>query len=195
VGKLLVAGIVATYGVSMIAANAAAGSIVGLFNLPGDAVSLSMVAVIGQCVGAGATEEAKYYAKRLMKLAYMLMLFSNSLLFLTARPAAMIFGLSPEAANAAVELLRYSALFSAAFWPSSFAFPNALRAAGDAKYTMGVSVLCMWICRIGLSYLLAYAFDLGLLGVWIAMFIDWFVRSACFLGRYRSGKWLRHQVI
>ncbi len=146
-------------------------------------------------MGAGDKEEAKYYTKRLMKLVYMMMFVSCALLFFLARPLAMVFGLSPEAADMAVELLRYSSVFSAALWPASFAFPNALRAAGDAKFTMGASILCMWICRIGLSYLLAYVFDLRLLGVWFAMFIDWIARSVCFVLRYRSGKWLEHRVI
>ena len=79
----------------------------------------------------------------------------------------------------------------------SFTLPNALRAAGDARFTMVVALLSMWICRIGMSYLLgsAWGLGMGLLGVWIAMFSDWVVRAAVFFIRFLRGKWKDHQVI
>ena len=43
--------------------------------------------------------------------------------------------------------------------------------------------------RVLLSYFLAYALDLGVLGVWLAMFSDWILRSILFLWRFFSGKW------
>ena len=97
----------------------------------------------------------------------------------------------------AVQVLRLCAVFTAVFWPMSFTLPNALRAAGDARYTMVVSLLSMWICRIGMSYLLgsSWGLGLGLLGVWLAMFADWIVRSAVFLVRFLRGRWKDHQVI
>ena len=73
------------------------------------------------------------------------------------------------------------------FWPSSFALPNALRAAGDVKFTMVVAILSMWLFRIALSYYLAVPW--GLMGVWIAMVIDWICRVTCFVLRFRSGAW------
>lgn len=195
IGKLLVAGIVASYSVSIIAANAVASNISSLFNLPGSAIGLAMVAVIGQCMGAGETGQAKYFSIKLLKIVYVFMVVANIILFFTARPLAMMFNLSPTAVDAAVEVLEFYAISSTIFWPSSFTLPTALRAAGDAKFTMLVSVLCMWIFRIALSYLLAYTFDLKLLGVWIAMAIDWVARSICFVWRYHSGQWLKKEII
>ena len=116
-------------------------------------------------------------------------------LFIFARPLAGIFNLSPEALDASEEVLRWYAVAAALFWPASFTVPNALRAAGDARFTMGVSVFCMWVFRIGASYLLVYSFDMGLLGVWVAMFIDWVVRAAFFVTRYLGSKWLTKRVV
>lgn len=115
-------------------------------------------------------------------------------LFIFARPLAGIFNLSPEALDASEEVLRWYAVAAAIFWPASFTVPNALRAAGDARFTMGVSVLCMWVFRIGASYLLVYSFDMGLLGIWVAMFIDWVVRGAFFVTRYLGSRWLTKRV-
>ena len=62
---------------------------------------------------------------------------------------------------------------------------------------MAVSLLSMWICRIGMSYLLGpvQGLGMGLLGVWVAMFCDWVVRAAVFLTRFHRGRWKEHHVI
>ena len=38
-------------------------------------------------------------------------------------------------------------------------------------------------------------FGMGVMGVWIAMIIDWFVRAVLFVFRYRSGKWTSIKII
>ncbi len=195
IGKLLVAGIVSAFGESIIAANAVGNNIASMCNLPGTAIGLGMVAVVGQCVGAGDTKQARHYAKKLLGIVYLSLLVIDTFLFLFARQAAAIFSLSPQGLDAAEQVLRWYAVAAIIFWPASFTVPNALRAAGDARYTMGVSVFCMWVFRIGASYLLVYVFHLGLLGVWMAMFLDWVVRSAFFLIRFHGSKWLKKCVI
>ncbi len=195
IGKLLVTGIIASYSVSIIAANAVANNISSLFNLPGSAIGLAMITVIGQCIGAGDKEQAKYYSMKLLKAVYIAMFVLDVILYFAARPLVSIFQLSPEGVDAAVEVLQFFAISAAIFWPASFTIPNTLRAAGDARFTMVVAVLSMWIFRIGFSYLLAYTFDMKLLGVWVAMSIDWVARSAVFIWRYMSGKWLDKKVV
>lgn len=195
VGKLMVASIVAMFSESIIAANAVSNNISSLANLPGSAIGLAMITVVGQCVGAGDTKQAKHYSLKLLATAYIAMAVSNGLIFLLAPQLASIFGLSPEGLSTAVKILRTFSIFGIVFWPSSFTVPNILRAAGDSKFTMTVSVLSMWTFRIGASYLLVYVFHLGLMGVWYAMFIDWIVRSIVFAIRYKSGKWLTKKVV
>ena len=181
--------------VSIIAANAISNNIASLCNLPGTAIGLAIVTVVGQCVGAGDVRQARYYANRLILLVYGFTIAVDVVLFIFARPLAGIFNLSPEALDASEEVLRWYAVAAAIFWPASFTVPNALRAAGDARFTMGVSVSCMWVFRIGTSYLLVYSFDMGLLGIWVAMFIDWVVRGAFFVTRYLGSRWLTKRVV
>lgn len=99
------------------------------------------------------------------------------------------------ATGMAVTVLRCFAVASLPVWPLSFTLPSALRGAGDAKFTMIVSILSMWICRIVVSYILVMWCDLGILGVWIGMFVDWYVRGICYSVRYCSRKWLAKEVI
>ncbi|NLO84201.1 MAG: MATE family efflux transporter [Clostridiales bacterium] len=195
IGKLMVASLVAMFSESIIAANAVSSNIASLANLPGAAIGLAMITVVGQCVGAGDTKQAKYYSIRLLGITYITMVLTNGLLYLFAPNLASIFGLSPEGHDAAVTVLRNFALLAALFWPASFTVPNILRAAGDSKFTMTVSVLSMWIFRIGASYLFVNYFKIGLMGIWYAMFIDWIARSIVFGLRYKSGKWLTKKIV
>ena len=195
VGKLMVAGLVSSFATSMVAANTIAGNISSMVNIPGAAIGLGMVTVVGQCVGAGEYGQAVRYTKKLMTVTYIAMGVLNVGLFFAAGSLVGLFGLSDPAMDAAQEILQYSAVFCAMFWPLSFTLPNALRASGDARFSMAVSMLSMWIFRIGFSYLLVLCFDWKLMGVWAAMFIDWIVRAVVFTIRFCSGRWKNKRVI
>ena len=66
-------------------------------------------------------------------------------------------------------------------WPLSFVMPNALRAGGDVKFTLAVSVFSMWVFRIVFSYIFGGTMGLGAIGVWIAMVMDWLFRSVMYV--------------
>lgn len=195
IGKLLVSSLTATFGTAAIAANVVANSVAGFANIPGIAIGLAMVTVIGRCIGAGEKEQAKYYSKRLLALAYAGMLISNAALLLLVKPIVSCFALSEAAEGIATQLLISFAVCAALIWPLSFALPNVLRAAGDAKYTMEVSVFSMWVFRVASSYFFAGTLGLGVLGVWIGMYVDWVFRTLLFVIRYKRGKWLEKRVV
>lgn len=195
IGKILVQGLVASFGTVAIAANAVGNSIASMATIPGAAVGLGMITIVGQCIGAKRYDEAKRYMFRLTGLAYVLMIIVNIILFLLLNPLIGLFNLSAETASITSVLLIYHGIMSSILWPMAFTLPNGLRAANDVKYTMLVSVISMWACRIGLSYILASFLNLGVLGVWIAMTIDWAVRIIFFLGRVISGKWKKKEII
>lgn len=68
-------------------------------------------------------------------------------------------------------------------------------AVNDVRYTMIVSICSMWIFRYFLSFLLARDLGLGLVGVWLAMIVDWIVRAILFVYRYRTGKWKYKKLV
>ena len=196
-GKLMVLNLITTFGTSAVAANAIANSVAGVINVPGMALGLAIITVIGQCMGAGETGQAVYYTKRLVGASYLCMLVMSAALFFSAGGLVTLFHLSPEACTMAAQVLRACAVGNVLFWPLAFTLPNSLRAAGDAIFTMAVSLGSMFVCRVVLSYVFACAWglNLGLLGVWLAMIADWVVRAAFFLFRYWRGRWKRIRVI
>ena len=66
---------------------------------------------------------------------------------------------------------------------------NALRAAGDVRFPVYVGILSMWGVAVSVSYFAGIWLGLGLIGIWIAMILDEWLRGLLMLRRWRSGKW------
>jgi putative MATE family efflux protein len=195
VGKLLVQTLVSSFGTAAIAANAVSSTISGFACIPGSAIGLAMITVVGRCVGAGEYGQAVRYTRRLMAANYMMMAVSSGLFYILSDTIVGMFNISDKAEMTAVSLLHMYFIYCALIWPMAFVMPNALRAAGDARFTMIVSMVSMWTFRIGFSYILAVYMKMEVKGIWIAMIIDWVARSVCFLGRFCRGKWKNIKVI
>ena len=195
VGKLIIARVLSTLPSAMIAANAICGSISGVVNIPGSAIGLASLTIIGQCVGAGDEKQAKAYGNRLIAWMMLAEVPTNIVLFLLPGLLTGFFHISPEGTELATQVLRLYGIVCLLFWTPSFGLPSILRAAGDVRYSMIVSMVSMLALRLGMSYLFVYVFDLGLHGIWLAMYCDWIARSACFLIRYFNGRWLKHKLV
>lgn len=194
-GRVVVTIFIATYGTSQIAANGVANSFSTLAIIASAAVQLAIVTVVGQCVGANDYKQAQYYMKKMIKIAYISGLV-NCLLVLAVMPIGMkMYTLTPETEKIVTEIMYWNCLATALLHPLSFVLPNGLRAAGDAKYTMIVGVVSMFVVRISMAYLLGSVLQLFVLGTYFAMFLDWCARIACFTLRYHSGKWMNYRAI
>lgn len=199
VGKLLTASLISGFGTASIAANACAANVEQMCFLPGNAIGLAMVTVIGQCVGADDFRQVKYYAKKMMLMAFVFMGIVNVAVFAFAGPIIGMYNLSDEGTWKALILLRYYCACCVLMWPLAFTTPSILRAAGDAKFTMLVSSITMWVCRVVLAYVIAPPMEarwgLGVWGVWIAMTLDWIFRAACYLLRLRGDRWTKKSLV
>ena len=117
-------------------------------------------------------------------------MFVTTIVSCVALPFIMeVYNLSPETAKVAEEIMIFHSVSCVLIWTPAFTLPSTLRAAGDAKTCMLISIPCMWIFRIGFSYILGKYFGIGVFGVWVAMVIDWGVRVIFFVLRYCRGKW------
>lgn len=105
------------------------------------------------------------------------------------------YNLEPETLHLAALLIVMHNLLAIALHPTSFNLANSLRAAGDVKYTMYVGIFSMVVFRLGSAFLFGVVLELGVVGVWIAMGMDWLARSVCFVWRYRREVWRTASVI
>ena len=192
-GKIVVLSLVATFGTSAIAANAVGNTIAMFQIIPGLAIGMAMVSVTAQCVGARDYEQVKYYYKKLMEIAYATMFLINLIVVALLPVLIKLYNLGTEAAEITRWIIIFHAICACLIWPLSFCIPNTLRAANDVKFCLIVSVVSMWAVRIAPSYILADNLGLGVKGIWIAMILDWCVRSVCFVIHYKRGKWIPKQ--
>lgn len=193
--KVALSSIVALFGTYQIAANGVAQSIWSLAALMGVAMGPVFITVIGQCMGNRDTEGADYYFRKLTKITLLLSTAWNLLVFLLTPLFLKLYALEPETKQLVVWLVLIHNVFNAAAYPFSGALSNGLRAAGDVKFTMYVSVASTIAVRLLLSYFLGIVLDMGVIGIAIAMVCDWIIRAVIFILRQRSGKWKGFQVI
>lgn len=194
-GKIIVLSLVSTFGTYAIAANAVANVVASFQILSGMAVSLAITTVISRCVGAGEYKQARYYTRKLLKITYVCVAILVLFIFLILPLILKAYNLSDITALEASKILILHGCCAIIIWPTAFNIPSALRAAGDVKYCMIVSIVSMWVCRIIFSYVLGKYMGFGVFGVWIAMILDWVVRSIFFIIRYRGSKWENKQVV
>lgn len=194
-GRVLVTSIVALFGTSQIAANSVAGSIDQIAVVVVNAINLGIVVVVGQCIGANDYEQAKYYIKKLMKISYIVTGIIGSAVILLLPWILNLYSLSSEARNLTFILVIMHNIMATALHPTAFVLPNGLRAVGDVKFSMVVGIVSMILFRLGAAVLFGIIFNLGIIGVWIAMGSDWLCRSVCFVIRFIKGKWRQFKVI
>ena len=191
-GRVIVVSIIAGFGTAQIAANGVANSLDSMGCIVGQGMNLAMITVIGQCVGAGDLTQVKYYTKKLLLIAYIATAAVNSLILIFLHPILGLYGLGDEATDLSYILVMIHNGLAIPLWPASFVLPNMLRACNDVKYTMVTAIFSMITFRIGLSLVFGVHLEMGAVGVWIAMVIDWVFRVCCFTGRYFRGTWRKY---
>ncbi len=83
----------------------------------------------------------------------------------------------------AIDLLRHPA------GAINMVVVNSLVVSGDARYPVSLSIISMWCVCLPLVYLFAIPLHYGLIGVWVALLIDEYLRCAICLRRWRHGQW------
>ena len=189
-GRLVLFSLISTFGTASMVANAIGNTIANFNCFAGQAINLGLAAVVSQCVGAGEFDQARAYMEKIVKWTYGIMAVVN-LTIIALLPLIMrVYNVSPEAEKLAVTVSLIHGISSIFLWIPAFTIPSFLRAAGDAQFTMLASMTTMWLVRVLLAYVLGRYLGYGVVGVWFAhAILDWLVRGAVFILRYRSGKW------
>jgi putative MATE family efflux protein len=194
-GRIIVTIFVSTYGTSEIAANAVANGLGNLCYIADNALGLAIMTAVGQCVGAGRYEEAEFYGRKLVKIAWVAEILECVLCWISLPLLMQMYEMTPETAAIVQRIMILCFAATALLHAPAFVLPNAIRAAGDARFTMAVGVGSMFCVRIVGAYLFGTVLGLKTQGIWIAMYCDWIVRICFFYARWRSGKWKEFRVV
>lgn len=194
-GKLAIQSTVSLMGTAAIAAQGIASIVENLNGILGIGVGIGLMTVVGETLGAGRREEAVYYVKKLCIISEFVIIASCIVMFILVHPIVYFGGMEPESVELCLHMVTWITIVKPVVWVMSFIPAYGFRAAGDVKFTMTVSVISMWLCRVTLTIVLARGFGMGPMAVWIGMFTDWTVRGVVYTLRFRSRKWLGHKVI
>lgn len=193
--KVALSSIVALFGTYQIAANGVAQSIWSLAALSGVAMGPVFITVIGQCMGSHDTDEAQHNFYRLLRITLFLSLVWNGLTLAVTPVFLRFFALEEATKELVFRLVLLHNIFNTVAFPFSGALGNGLRAAGDVKYTMFISIFTTVGVRLILSYLFGVGLRMGVMGIAWAMCADWTVRGILFFIRMSGGKWKQFHVI
>ena len=194
-GKIIVLSLVSTFGTYAITANAVANTVASFQTIPGMAMNLAITTVISQCVGARDYEQARYYTRKLLKIAYASVVGTVVIMLAASNLITQAYNLSDITAAEAIKIFFLHGISVMMIWPTAFSLPSTLRAAGDVRFCMITSVTSMWVCRVVFSYVFGQFFGFGVFGVWMAMILDWWVRAFFFVRRYRGSQWMTKALV
>lgn len=193
--KVALSSIVALFGTYQIAANGVAQSIWSLAALMSTAMGPVFVTVIGQCMGAGDKVQARAYFKKLIRISVLLSTGWN-LLILGITPIFMQFyNLSAETKTLIIQLVILHNIFNSFALPLASPLGSGLRAAGDVRYTMVISIMTTIFVRLIFSYIFGLVLNMGVMGIAAAMCMDWIVKGGIYYLRYRSDRWEKFKLI
>ncbi len=194
-GKLAIQSTVSTMGTAAIAAQAMANIMEMVNGIFGIGVGIGLMTMVGQAIGAGRNEEAKYYMVKCTKIGFVGIAVSCLLVLLITKPVLWLAGMEAESATLCFEMVVAITIAKPLFWALSFIPAYGMRAAGDVKFSMMTSTITMWCLRVALCIFLVKTFHMGPMAVWYGMFADWAVRGVVFFCRFKSGKWLHEKVV
>lgn len=193
--KVALSSMAAIFGTSQIAANGIAQGIWSLAALMGLAMAPVYTTVIGQCMGSHDIGAADYYFKKLTRISLILSVGWNALIFVLTPIFLKIYSISSGTASLVILLVLINNIFNGFAYPFAGPLGNGLRAAGDIRFTMLVSVSLTVAARLFFSALFGVWLNMGVIGIAIGMSIDIVIRGLIFIMRFKSRRWTQFHLI
>lgn len=183
----------ARYGTAGVAAYFIGVRILALSFLPGFGFGAAAGTLVGQALGARRPDDAARSGWEATALAIAFMTAGGVVLFAAARPIAQLFVDDPAVIEASVAFIRVLAA-AQPLMAIDFTLGGALRGAGDTRFPLVVALLAFYGCRLGSSYVITFALQLGLGWLWLTLVLDYLVRCVMKVWRFRSGAWSTARV-
>lgn len=194
-GKLAIQSTVSTLGTTAIAAQAMTIIFENVNGVAGVGIGIGLMTVVGQAIGAGRREEAKYYIVKLSGYAEIAVLLSCLFAFAICKPVMWLAGMEAESAELCFQMMIAITVVKPLVWVLSFIPAYGMRAAGDVRFSMVTATCTMWLCRVALAVFCMRVLGVGPMGVWIGMFADWSIRAVIFTLRYFGGTWIKMRIV
>ncbi len=189
-GKVIVQVFLAGMGTVMISAYQVSISAINLLQIPMSALNVLVVTLVGQRAGAGDRERTYRALDYVWCKGFVWSLWIGAASIAACYPIALLFSRDPAVLKVACGLIIIFGV-SMPFWSPAFIIPSGFRGARNIAFTMVVGTISMWVFRVFGSYVLGVVCHLAAYGIYIAMVLDWIVRTIPFVIHLKNHKWLR----
>ena len=193
--KVVLGGLVATFGTSQIAANGIGQTLWSLAACMCTSMSPVFITVVGQCMGAGDADAAAWYMRKLTRLSLLLSTVWNALVLLLVPAVLPLYAVTEETRHYIWVIVIIHNIFAALVQPLTMPMSSGLRAAGDVQYSLWSSILCTMVFRTALSFAMGLWLHMGIVGITWAMVLSWCLKAALDMTRFYGGRWRAKRVI
>ena len=183
--------IVAPLGAVSIAANSFAITAESFCYMPGYGMGDAATTLVGQSLGAGRKNLAKGFSRITLLLGVGMMASLGIVMYFLAAQIMGLLSMDQEVVALEARCLRLEAFAEAGYAASIIAYAACV-GAGDTKVPTALNFISVWLVRIGLALILTPKY--GLMGYWIAMFIELNVRGALLVWRIHGEKWMKTKL-
>ena len=194
--QLVILIIINTYGTDIVNIKTYASMFAVVTYMITEAISMSMQVVIGELMGRGEYEETKKKVLQTLILGIIASFIFALFFVITAKYDFRLFNIDDEELLKIAQRVMIIDLVLEIGRAFNIIFVRTLQTSGDILFPTLLSVAFCWIVAVGGSFILSskHTLKLGLEGVWIAMAADECMRAIIFTFRFKSGKWIRHNI-
>ncbi|MFD2614366.1 MATE family efflux transporter [Paenibacillus gansuensis] len=161
--------------------------------LLGYAFALAVQIQIAHLFGAGRLKEAYQAAYRALYIGLAVVMLNTLLLVLFGKTMLGWFTSDPSVIEMCLPLLFLNFLLQPGKM-LNMAVTSALNAVGDTKFNMYVAMVSMWLVAVGCSWLFGVSMGWGIIGIYISMTADEYLRGVISLLRWRGKKFLYKKI-
>ncbi|MCM3745244.1 MATE family efflux transporter [Sporosarcina luteola] len=158
------------------------------------AIGLGTSIIVGRLVGSGEKDEVYRQVWASLKRALVCTVVLVALVMTFRYPLMRLFTENEQIIQLGASVLLLSCLLETGR-TFNMVIINSLRASGDAKFPVMMGAISMVMMSLPLGYFFVFVLDLGLVGVWLAVIMDEWVRAIVMSLRWKSRAWERYALV
>lgn len=155
----------------------------------GDGMSVAVITLTGNNLGAGRKDEAIKYGKACQQIGLLMGIMISIIFMVLGRAIFSLFFTDSSIIEKSDIIIRYIG-FIVIFQILQVIYGGSLRSAGDVRYTLFVAIISVTIVRSVATLVMVNLLKLGLDGIWIAILTDQASRFIGLRHRFKQGKWV-----
>ncbi|MBF0441943.1 MAG: MATE family efflux transporter [Oligoflexales bacterium] len=194
IGQILIMNIIAKMGTVAMSTYVYAITVLRFVFIPALSIGMGAQIKVGYFAGAGLQSEVYGRVYR-----YLIMGFFTSLILVClvnmGKPLILpILTHDHEVLSLLTSVLLISLLHEPGRSLNLIMIPS-LKGAGDVRFPVLIGMIVVWGVGVFFSYLFGIVMNLGIVGVWMALVIDEWVRGLLMVARWRSGVWKEKSLV